>query len=136
MRMGVYQVADMIVNGGVDRQNIQMLAPTWRDLYQQKLEFMLRQRDAGEECIAIRGKEVPMTHLPSPHGGAGEQNKDSKGEGGGPGKGGPGAGKGRAKGGGTQQGGTEGPEGRGQGSRAGYGGRARHSLHCILHHCP
>ena len=61
MRLGVYQVADMIENGGVDRQKVQMLAPTWRGQYQQKLEFMLRQRDAGKESVVIRGKEVPMT---------------------------------------------------------------------------
>ena len=54
-------MADMIVDGGVDRQKIQMLAPTWRDVYQRKLEFMLRQKDARKECIVIRGKEVPMT---------------------------------------------------------------------------
>ena len=83
------------------------------------------QQPAHSPRLALPGKPAPpranpyilpltrgahrSQHLPFPHGGAGEQNHDSKGTGGGPGKGRPGVGQGR------EVTGQVGDKGRGQG---------------------
>jgi len=65
-------------------------------------------------------------HLPSRHGGAGEQNHDSKGTGGGPGKGRPGAGQGR-----DRSGGGQGP-GTGTGTEVGHCSLSTEHIWCNL----
>ena len=67
MRLGVYQVADMMKHGRVDTQKVLLLAPIWRGLYQETLEYMLRKRDEGKQNIILKGKEVTISQWKLKH---------------------------------------------------------------------
>ena len=60
MRMGVYQVGDMLVGGRIEEEKVSLIAPTWRELYRKGIQWMQRQRDGGKKEIAIGGQHVAM----------------------------------------------------------------------------
>ena len=60
MRMGVFQVGDLLVADKLDEEKVKHIAPTWQGLYRQGIQWMLRQRDEGKEEIRIRGQQVAM----------------------------------------------------------------------------
>ena len=60
MRMGVYQVGDLLVGDKLDEEKLRHIAPTWRELYRRGIMWMLRQRDGGKEEISIGGQHLAM----------------------------------------------------------------------------
>ena len=60
MRMGAFQVGDLLVNDKLDEEKVGHIAQTWQGLYRQGVPWMLRQRDEGKEEIRIKGQRVTM----------------------------------------------------------------------------
>ena len=48
VRMGVFQVGDLLVGDKLDEEKVRCIAPTWRELYRRGIMWMLRQRDGGK----------------------------------------------------------------------------------------
>ena len=53
MRMGVYQVGDMMVGDRIAEDKVSLIAQTWRELYRKGIQWMQRQRDGGKKEMTI-----------------------------------------------------------------------------------
>ena len=62
MRMGVYQVGDMLIGDRIEEDKVNLIAPTWKELYRKGLQWKQRQRDGGKKEIAIGGQHVAVVH--------------------------------------------------------------------------
>ena len=60
IRMGVFQVGDLLEADKLDEEKVKHIAPTWQGLYRQGVQWMLRQRDEGKEDIRISGQHIEM----------------------------------------------------------------------------
>ena len=60
MRMGVYQVGDLMIGDRIEEDKVRLIAPTWRELYRTGIQWMQRQRDEGKKEIDIGGQRVKV----------------------------------------------------------------------------
>ena len=59
VRQGILHVRDLMLDGAVHKEGIQLLAPSWQKLYKAKIKWLLKQQRKSTQAVELQGAPPP-----------------------------------------------------------------------------